>query len=200
MGGGSTDLLSHRYGVHALASDRFQVPEYEAPLNDYPRAVRQKEFEYGVYEFTPPQPSDGLWFDLDVGRDDDLHVLRFHARERTEGHTFRWTRATSYLSVTVIHPTTRSVTLWLNDGGRPPSAGPANVSIYLHGELLGSATVRSGFLPYTFEIPAELAARAAAAGDPVELKLATPTWKPRTVLGTPDDRELGVMVDRVAVK
>ena len=27
MGGGSTDLLSHRYGVHALASDRFQVPE-----------------------------------------------------------------------------------------------------------------------------------------------------------------------------
>ena len=162
--------------------------------------VRQKEFEYGVYEFTPPQPSDGLWFDLDVGRDDDLHVLRFHAREQTEGHTFRWTRATSYLSVTVIHPTTRSVTLWLNDGGRPRRAGAADVSVYLHGELLGSASVRSGFLPYTFEIPAELAARAAAAGDPVELKLVTPTWKPRTVLGTPDDRELGVMVNRVAVK
>ena len=200
MGGGSTDLLSHRYGVHALASDRFQVPEYDAPLNDYPRSVRQKEFEYGVYEFTPPQSSDGLWFDLDVGREDDLHVLRFHAREQTEGHTFRWTRATSYLSVTVIHSTSRSVTLWMNDGGRPRSAGPADVSVYLHGQLLGSATVRSGFLPYTFEIPPELAARAAAAGDPVELKLVTPTWKPRTVLGTPDDRELGVMVDRVAVK
>ena len=63
-----------------------------------------------------------------------------------------------------------------------------------------SATVHGGFLPYTFEIPAELAARAAAAGDPVELRLVTPTWKPRLVLGTPDDRDLGIMVDRVAVR
>jgi hypothetical protein len=200
MGGGSTDLLSHRYGVHPLASERFQVPEYDAPLNSYPRSVRQKEFEYGVYEFTPPQPDDGLWFDLDVGRGDDLHVLRFHAKEETDGHTFRWSRATSYLSVTLIHSTSREVTLWMNDGGRPRSAGPADVSVYLQGELLGSATVRNGFLPYTFQIPPELATRAAAAGDPVELKLVTPTWKPQTVLGTPDDRELGVMVDRVAVK
>ena len=46
LGGGSTDLLSHRYGVRALKSDRFQVPEYEAPVNAYPRSVRQKEFEY----------------------------------------------------------------------------------------------------------------------------------------------------------
>ena len=200
MGGGSTDLLSHRYGVRALASDRFQVPEYDAPMNAYPRAVRQKEFEYGLYEFTQPQPVEGLWFDLDIGRADDLHVLRFHAKEQTDGHTFRWSRATSYLSVTIVRPTSREVTLWMNDGGRPKGARPAEVSVFLHGEPLGTATVRGGFLPYTFEIPAPLAARAAAAGDPVELRLVTPTWKPRAVLGTPDDRDLGVMVDRVAVK
>ena len=28
LGGGGTDLLSHRYGVESLASERFQVPEY----------------------------------------------------------------------------------------------------------------------------------------------------------------------------
>jgi hypothetical protein len=28
----------------------------------------------------------------------------------------------------------------------------------------------------------------------------TAAWKPETVLGTPDDRELGVMVDRISVK
>ncbi len=200
MGGGSTDLLSHRYGVRALSSDRFQVPEYDAPVNAYPQAVRQKEFEYGLYEFTDPQPVEGLWFDLDIGRADDLHVLRFHAKERTDGHTFRWTRATSYLSVTIIRPTSRAVTLWMNDGGRPAGALPAEVRVFLHGELLGETTVHGGFLPYTFEIPTERAARAAAAGDPVELRLATTTWKPRAVLGTPDDRDLGVMVDRVAVR
>ena len=48
IGGGGTDLLSHRYGVRSLASERFQVPEYDSPLNAFPRFVRQKEFEYGV--------------------------------------------------------------------------------------------------------------------------------------------------------
>lgn len=200
IGGGSTDLLSSRYGVRPLASDRFQVPEYDAPVNAYPRGIRQKEFEYGVYEFTDAIPNAGLWFDLDVGNGDDLHVLRFHAKEQSEGHTFRWTRATSYVSVTVIHPGSRELTLWMNDGGRPPAAPAAVVSVYLHGQLLGSATVRSGFLPYTFVIPPALAERAAAAGEPIELRLVTATWKPRALLGTPDDRDLGVMLDRVAVK
>ncbi len=200
IGGGGTDLLSHRYGVRPLASDRFQVPEYDAPLDAFPRFVRQKEFDYGVYEFTPPEALDGLWFDLDVGVRDDLQVVRFHAKEASEGHTFRWTGATSYVSVTVIHPSSREVTLWMNDGGRPPAVVPADVSVYLHGQLLGTARVRGGFLPYTFAIPPDLAARAARTGDPVELKLVTPTWKPRRVLGTPDDRDVGVMVDRVAVK
>jgi hypothetical protein len=200
MGGGSTDLLSHRYGVKPLASDRFQVPEYDAPINRYPLVVRQKEFEYGVYEFTDAAPVEGLWFDLDVGRGDDLHVLRFHAKEQTEGHTFRWTRATSYLSVTVIHQSSREVTLWMSNGGRPGSAPPAEVTVYLQDHLLGSAIVRGGFEPYRFEIPPGVASVAAAAGDPIELKLVTRTWQPRAALGTPDDRDLGVMLDRVAVK
>ena len=67
IGGGGTDLLSHRYGVQAIASERFQVPEYDSPLNAYPRFVRQKEFDYGLYAFTPPQPADTGGFDLDVG-------------------------------------------------------------------------------------------------------------------------------------
>lgn len=200
IGGGGTDLLSHRYGVRPLASERFQVPEYDSPLDAYPRFVRQKEFDYGVYEFTPAEPATAAWFDLDVGVRDDLHVVRFHAKESSEGHTFRWTVATSYVSVTVIRPDSREVTIWMNDGGRPPTVGPADVSVYLHGQLLGTARVLGGFLPYTFPIPPELAARASAAGDPVELKLVTPTWNPRRALGTPDDRDVGVMVDRVAVK
>jgi len=124
IGGGGTDLLSYRYGVKAIDSPRFQVPEYDAPVNAYPRSVRRKEFDFGVYAFEDPAPREGQWFDLDVGVKDDLHVLRFHAKEETEGRTFRWTGPTSYVSVTVIHPTAREVTLWMNNGGRPPAAPP----------------------------------------------------------------------------
>lgn len=201
IGSGGTDLLSKRYGVRSLASERFQVPEYDSPLNAFPRFVRQKEFEYGVYEFTPPEAlSEDDDFDLDVGVADDLNVVRFNAKETSEGHTFRWTGPTSYLSITHIRPSSHEVRLWLNNGGRPAAADPADVNVFLQDQLLGTARIENGFAPYTFTIPPELAARAAATGEPVELKLVTRTWNPHKVLGTSDDRNLGVMVDRVAVR
>jgi hypothetical protein len=200
VGGGGTDLLSYRYGVRPVASERFQVPEYASLLDAYPTTVRRKEFEYAVYEFTGPQSNAGLWFDLDVGVGDDLHVLRFHAKERSEGRTFRWTRTRSYVSVTVIHRDSREVTIWMSNGGRPPTTAPADVTVSLHGEVLGSARVANGFAAYSFAIPPALADRAAGYGDPVELALTTTVWNPHDVLGTSDDRALGVMVDRVAVR
>ena len=200
IGGGGTDLLSHRYGVESIASERFQVPEYDAPLDAYPRFVRAKEFDYGVYAFTAPLPPDGRGFDLDLGVRDDLHVLRFHAKEQADGRTIRWTRATSYISVTTISPSAREVTLWMNNGGRPPAAPPATVGVYLRGEPLGTVVVGSGFRPYALPVPAALAARAAAADEPVELRLVTAVWNPHRVIGSPDDRDLGVMVDRVTVQ
>jgi hypothetical protein len=200
IGSGGTDLLSDRYGVKPLASERFQVPEYDAPLDAYPRFVRAKEFDYGVYEFTGPERAPAGGFDLDIGVRDDLHVLRFHAKEQAEGRTIRWTRATSYISVTHVTPAVRELTLWMNNGGRPPAAPPANVMLYLHGQLLGTVSVGNGFAPYTLAIPAELASLAASSGGPVELRLITTTWNPQRVIGSPDDRELGVMIDRVTVQ
>ena len=203
VGGGGTDLLSHRYGVRALASERFQVPEYESAYNGYPRGVRRKEFEYSLYEFGGPAARDatnGPGFDLDVGVSDDLHVLRFHAKESSEGRTYRWTQARSMVSVTVTTESARTVTLELADGGRPPAAPPAQVDVFLHGQQIGSVLVSGGFRPYTLAIPPDLAARAAAVGDPVELRLVTRTWQPSTVLGSPDERQLGVMVDRVTIR
>lgn len=201
LGSGGTDLLSHRYGVASIGSERFQVPEYATtPWNEYPRFVRQKEFDFGLYAFTPPTERDGRWFDLDIGVQDDLHVVRFHAKESTAERTFRWTQATSYVTVTTIEPTSRAVTLWMSNGGRPDAAPPSQVAVSLHGELLGTVDVGDSFRPYELPIPPDLAARAAAAGDPVELQLVTPTWNPHDVLGSPDDRALGVMVDRVTVR
>jgi hypothetical protein len=200
IGAGGTDLLSYRYGVRAVSSERFQVPEYDSPINDYPKYVRHKEFDFGVFEFTPPQRTSAPWFDLDVGVNDDLYVLRFHAKEKVGTRTFRWTRANSFISVATFAPGAREVTVVMSNGSRAASAPPATVGVYLHGQLLGTATVTKEFLPYTFPIPADLAARAAAYRDPVELKFASTLWNPHEALGGPDDRDLGVMVDRVAVR
>ncbi len=150
IGGGGTDLLSHRYGVRPVAGERFQVPEYESALNGYPRFVRQKEFEFGEYEFLAAAVADeGMWFDLDVGTNDDLHVLRFHAKEQVDGRSFRWTRAVSYLSITTIPASSRRLVLTMSDGGRSPAAPPARLDVFLHNQQIGSVTVAGSFRAYT---------------------------------------------------
>jgi len=201
MGGGGTDLLSPAWGARAVASDRFQIPEYDAPADDYPRFVRQKEFDYSLYELTRPDPAAAtLPFDLDVGVNDDLHVVRFYAKEQTEGRSFRWSRARSWISVTSVRAVSREILLWMSDGGRPPAVDRADVTVALDNEVLGTVRVDTGFKPYALPIPPPLAERLSGIGRAIELTITTSVWKPEAVLGTSDDRELGVMVDRVTVK
>ena len=199
LGSGGTDLLSSRWTVHPVASDRFQVPEYESPRDAYPRSAHAKKFDYSIYEFGPAGHEDGP-FTLDIGDYDDLNVLRFNAKEVTEGRTIRWTRARSYLFITRVRPADRTITMWMSNGGRPPAAPAARITATLGDVVLGTVTVSGGFAPYTFDIPPEVAAANATSGEPVRLTLETVTWNPARVLGTGDDRDLGVMVDRVAVQ
>lgn len=200
LGGGGTDLLSRSIDVTPVAGDRFQVPEYESLRNQYPRRVGQKEFDFGLYRFTDPaQSSDEMM--LDLGTMDDLHVVRFHAKEQTaERVTFRWSRDVSYVVASGVRPEHRSIALRLNDGRRPPNIAPAVISVAFDGREIGTATVTDGFHEYTFVLPADLGAAAAAREDPALLKIAVNTWNPRRALGTPDDRDLGVMVDRIEMR
>ena len=57
IGGGGTDLLSRDIAVESVASERFQIPEYQSLRNAYPTRVRFKEFDFGIYRFVPPSPS-----------------------------------------------------------------------------------------------------------------------------------------------
>lgn len=201
LGGGGTELLSRRVAVEAVAGERFQIPEYDSPTNALPAGVRQKEFDYSIYRFVTPTPTAGP-FVLDVGTSDDLLVVRFHAKERhqSDAMTFRWTRDVSYVSIPMPSPAARTVTVWMGDGGRPARLGPVTARVSLDDRLLGEATLSSTVQPYTFAIPPEVAARAASREAPARLAIAAPTWRPREALGVPDDRDLGVLVDRVEVR
>lgn len=199
MGGGGTDLLSSKWSVEPIASARFQVPEYDSPREAFPRYVREKKFDYSLYAFVPPAAANARAFDLDVGGADDLDVLRFHAKEETEGHTFRWSRDRSYLTIDPMAPGSHVITLWMSNGGRPPAAPPADVTLLVGALSVGRVRVSSGFAPYRFHVPADAAA-SVANGDPVRLTLESAVWNPQKTLGSPDDRDLGVMVDRVTVE
>jgi hypothetical protein len=201
-GGAGTEgnnLVSKHLRVEPVRGYRFQLPEYEAALNAYPRQVRFKEFDFGLYRFEQGETVERP-FALDVGTDDDFYVFRFHAKEQQKGVTFRWTRRLSLVSVLGLPRASRAIVLRLNDGGRPAAAGPARVSVSLADRPLGTVAVAQGFHDYSLPLTPELLDLAARSEEPLLLRLISTTWMPRDVLGTPDDRQLGVMVDRIDVR
>jgi len=199
VGTGGTSLLSRHLRAIPLASDRVQIDEFEVTTDRLPRDIRKKEFDYGIYQLTL-DPVPGEPFTLDVGDRDDLHVVRFHAKESTEGRMVRWTQDASELAITGMTGAEREIVLTMSDGGRPASAPPARIEVYFNGTLLGAADVTPGFREYRIAVPASLAGAASLADAPATLRLISTVWSPRAALNVPDDRELGVMLDKVTVR
>jgi len=199
VGTGGTTLLSRQIVATPVASDRVQVDEFEVTTDRLPTAIRRKEFDYGIYELTLGTQANGP-FTLDVGDRDDLHVLRLHAKEPTEGRMIRWTQDASEIAVTGITGTEREVVLTMNDGGRPAAAPQARVDVYFNGTHLGGTDVGAGFQDYRFTLPAALVEMAAQNDAPATLRLESTVWSPLVFLGVADGRDLGVMLDRVTVR
>ncbi len=199
VGTGGTTLLSRDVVATPVGSDRVQVDEFEVTIDRLPSAIRRKEFDYGIYALTLGRGTPGP-FTLDIGERDDLQVVRFHAKEQSDGRSIRWTQDASEIAVTGLAGGEREVTLTLSDGGRPTAAGAARVEVVFFGASLGTVDVRPGFHEYRLLIPQALAEAAARSEQPATLRLISTVWSPRAVLNVPDDRELGVMLDKVTVQ
>ena len=200
VAGGGTDLLSPGVGSIVVATERFQVPEFEKTAYDvYPRAAVGKPFDFTIYRLvetaTTPPPQT-----LDIGGTDDLHLVDFYPKERLRGGdlTFRWTQDTSYLLMGVT-PNSRQVTLRLS-GGRPRGVPLPRVTVYLEDEQLSSVELTNEFRDYVFPIPAATASSLAQRHDAVPIRIESSTWIPRTILGGTDTRALGVMIDRAEIR
>jgi hypothetical protein len=199
IGGGGTELLSRRIGARAIADGRAEVPEYaHTPWNVYPDGPRRKDFNYTIYELTLGE-TKSAGFSIDIGHQDDLHVVGFFAKEVTEGRSVRWTQDRSRISVPGLSGRERTIRFVFHDGGRPATAPPATVAVFFNDVSLGTIPVGSGFSAYDVALPAALAQQAGALDAPARITLESSTWRPRDYLPVADDRALGVMLDRVEV-
>jgi len=200
VGGGGTDLLSRRIDATPVADQHIGVPEYDSPpWNEYPKGPRRKDFDYSVYELDLDRLRPA-GFDLDIGYRDDLNVVRFHAKEETEGRRVRWTGRQSFIAVPGIAGTERELLFVMHDGGRPRQAAPAEVEVFFDDTRLGTILVQPGWTEYRLALPADAVARAAKADDPAVLRLLSSTWSPSEFGGGSDNRALGVMVDKVEIR
>ena len=198
IGGSGSGLPSRSMTAVPLLLDRFEVPEYESAYRAYPTEVRQKAFEFGVYELLPRLQRE---LEVDIGADDELYARQFYAQETVVGRdvTFRWSQGESSILLPAIDDQTQAVTLWLNVGSRPPNAQPAHVDVYLNERYLGAAEPTADFRPFPFEIPPDVVSEIESSEDTPVLRMVTTTWNPNTLFGSNDTRNLGVMMDRVTL-
>ena len=199
--GSATALHSSVTGADLVSREHARIPHYDRTLNAYPKGAVNWEFDYSIYNLLVDPPPPGP-FELDVGGDDDVQVLGMHPRTLNErGVTYRWTTAASVVWVAGTLPEARELTLRMSNGGRPEAAGVANVRVSLADQPLGTITVPDDrFRSYTLAIPPALAEAIAADPAAAELRIETVPWVPLHVLGIPDQRELGVMLERVEVR
>ena len=202
LGGGGTDLLVRGLAAKPVASEIFQIPEYETSRSALPVSVRRKEFDYGLYRLEASTDDRSGPTSIQLGVLDDLNVVRFNAKERSAqtGVTFRWSRDVSYVLLQGIDKAAHRVTIWMGTGGRPAKAAPPVVEVSLDDRVLGVATVVDDVRSFAFEIPPDVVLAAAGRAEPAQLRLRVPTWNPHRLLGLPDSRDLGVLVTRVDVQ
>ena len=199
VGGGGMEMPARSVGFTPVGSGRFWIPEYESLRNTYPRRSRLKEFDVGIYEMKPePDNQDG--FDLDIGEGDALYLRGFHADEvHPSGARYRWTRHEASVAIRGTMTEGR-LTIWMGAGGRPPTARAPLVDISINGQRIGSVTVGNAVAPYEFTIPPDILKTTGESQRSPRIAIATSTWNPAQLLKAKDDRDLGVMVDRLSVR
>ena len=196
---GGIDLASPSVGITPIRNERFSIPEYESARNAYPREVRRKKFNLNIYDLQVVDHAAAV-VDLDIGGFDDPWVLRMFARQEQDGITYRWVRDRSFVGLIGVPSSARAIVIRAGDGGRPAAAGPANVEVFLNDRAVGTITVRGGFAEYRLDMPPDMAADAAARATPALVRLQCSTWAPKDFLGGSDDRQLGIMLDRIRVE
>jgi hypothetical protein len=200
LSGGGTPVLSASVGAETVAESVIDVPEYEQRLDGYPRTVGRKKFVFGTYRLTAANGVSAP-LALDIGAADDLHVIRFHAKERSGDVTFRWTHPASLVVLANVPAASRRLTLRLSDGGRPAGLPRPDVTVLLNDEVVGRTRVGAGFQDYSFPIRDGLLYRGVADGSWPQLRIVTSsTWSPRDAGVGGDGRALGVMIDRLDVR
>jgi hypothetical protein len=166
----------------------FGTHEWERTYDRAPRAPKFQSLHFNLSRFVAPDDLNVPALpELDVGGSDDVVVSGFFDKEVLDNtRTYRWSGACGSLYFPGLEPGA-SLALTVSAGQRPT---PAEVVVSLSGTPLGSFTAGPIFETFRLPLPASLPEA------PFILRLDVEPWRP----GERDGRELGVMVDRVAVE
>lgn len=193
-GAGNTNLASDQFFLKPVEAIRFETPVYDEVYNRRPRVALSKYFQIGWYK-VELAPSGNPYF-IDIGKFDDGNITNFYLKESYAGINYRWTDGNGRIFFPPVKSERiTSIVLQLNPGPWVPGMEKVHVKIYLNNLYLVDLTLRNGYNSYEVSVPAAISEK--ISGEPVEVRIESKSWVPKRVLGLPDTRRVGVIVDWV---
>jgi len=158
-----------------------------------PSAPEFRSLHFTVSRVVPPEELRVPSLDeVDIGGSDDVQVSGFFEKEGGADRTFRWTGPCASVYLPAARP--GAVLTITASAERRPAATPAVVTVSLSGQSVGTFVAGPEWSDHVFVLPSPL-----PPGPPI-LRLDVPPWRPANVSpGSPDARDLGIMVDRIRV-
>ena len=157
-----------------------------------PQAVVSTPIRLQLFQVTRTSGPARTAIDVGTPADDLLYDLQgFHGPERDGDPargTFRWTGPQASLTL----PGGEAVTLVVA-GTRPPGTPPAEISVWIGERLVGERVL--GETPQTIRLDLP----ETGAPGPIDLTIQSTVFQPRSLGLSPDPRDLGVRLYRVAV-
>jgi hypothetical protein len=188
----STDLCG--LFLQRMEEMSFGTHEWERGVGRPPRGPQFHSLRFRISRVVPPEQLQVPALpEVDIGGSDDFQVSGFFDKEGGGPRTFRWTGACASVYLPGARP---GAALRIVASGRHrPLSRPGRVSVSLSGVPLGTFLAGDDWQEHVLALPDPL-----PPGPPV-LRLDVPAWRPANVLpGSDDVRDLGIMVDRLAVE
>ena len=172
----------------------FGTWEWERAYAGKPRGREFHALNFTVSRVVPPDQINVPPLPLvDVGGTDDVQVSGFYDKEGGGDLTYRWTGPCASVYLPGVRP---GAALSLRTStGRRPATRPAVVTASLDGAPLGQFTSGPEWSESVLRLPDPLPP------GPRVLRLDVPAWRPvHTDPTSADERDLGVMVDRLEIR
>jgi hypothetical protein len=163
----------------------------------YARKPRGREFHALNFTVSRVVPPDQIQVPplplVDVGGTDDVQVSGFYDKEGGGDLTYRWTGPCASVYLPGARPGASRIVK--TSTGRRPASRPARVVVSLNGATLGGFTAGPEWTEHALPLPDPLPP------GPRVLRLDVPAWRPvHTDPAADDERDLGVMVDRLEIR
>ena len=179
-------MVSHRrwwFTNYELEPDRTKLPE----------TVHVARVAFSSYLVEPGGVAEPLGRILDVGSHDEIYIAEMYQPEYGSHGSSRWTKGTGFAWLPGLDATASQISINMSTF-LDPEGSARRLRVSLDGIELGEVEVRRGWRTYKFDIPSDWQ----PSGRAPKLELSTEPLRPIDVLGTNDQRYLGVNVNTIS--